>query len=296
MKKLLLLPLLVLISACSSVGVPDGELLTNVLNTVIKSDAVQNASFVVTDGCTPSVINDIEFCDLLETKYSYTEGSLDQACVDICVGYRATCKTACDVCCGWACNCSSCKSGCDNDYKKCADGCTVFDITGGYDFKLQNVVGLGGMVVKSVSDPKATDVDNVSSIEIVFNIPEVTANAYYKIWQDPIPAMSGNVPVIATNVPVTAQASLIDKCGDGYYLHINSLDIQIPSNIYDSNALLEIIEIMGMTVEVVTDGIVDLNKMLLDFTNDFLDQEVIDILNGVLDDYQIAPSACLPSE
>lgn len=292
MKKLLLLLLPVILTSCSLTTTPGSDILIPALNTVIQSDAVQNATFITTDGCTNSVLNDIEFCSLLEVKDSYKESSVDQACVDVCVGYRQTCKTACDVCCGWACNCSSCKSGCDNDYKKCADGCSIFDITGGYDFKLESVTGLGGLTVTNISDPIAGDDPNVYSITITMNIPSVSGNAYYKIWQDPIPAIDGHTSVMATNVPVVAQASLIDKCGDGFYINITSMDITIPDNIWDSNALLEIANMFGMDINYLTGGIVDLNKMLTDWVASFLDGEVTNILNDVLNDYKLADPGC----
>lgn len=292
MKKTILALVLPILVSCNVGSTPTSDILIGVLNGVIQSDAVQSATFSTATGCDGSVLNDIEFCDSMEAKDSYTESSIDQACVDICVGYRQSCKTACDVCCGWACNCSSCKSGCDHDYDKCASGCDVFDITGGYDFKLVNITGLGGLTVTSITDPVAND-DGVSySITITMNVPSVTGNAHYKIWQDPIPAISGDTSVQATNVPASATATLIDRCGDGWYIQIDTVDITIPDNIWDSNALLQIANDLGMDINYLTGGIVDLNNMLTVWAQDFLDGEVKSILNGVLEDYKIAEPDC----
>ena len=106
------------------------------------------------------------------------------------------------------------------------------------------------------------------------NVPTVSAKAYYKIWQDPIPAIEGHTSVTAQNVPATAQASLVDKCGDGYCINITSMDITIPDNVWDSNELLEIANSIGMDINYLTGGIVNLNKMLTDWVASFLDGEV----------------------
>ena len=47
-----------------------------------------------------------------------------------------------------------------------------------------------------------------------------------------------------------------------------------------------------MDVNYLTGGIVDLNKMLTDWVASFLDGEVTNILNSVLNDYKLADPGC----
>ena len=73
---------------------------------------------------------------------------------------------------------------------------------------------------------------------------------------------------------------------------LDSLTIEIPTNIYDSNALTQLVYALGMEVEYVTGGIVDMNQMLLDMANGMLADEVMKVINDILDDMKIADANC----
>jgi hypothetical protein len=89
----LLLMLLLFLSSCgilkksSYTPPPSGQVITEVLNTVIQSEPVQNYQFVIESGCTPSVLNDLEFCNSVVSKNDITTSVVDQACVDACDVY-----------------------------------------------------------------------------------------------------------------------------------------------------------------------------------------------------------------
>jgi len=318
MKKLLLL-LAVLVTACKPgvQSIPSAPTIEDVVNTAIQSDAVQNAVFYVTDNC-PSTLNDIEFCDYLEVKDSYTFDSIDQVCVDaaqaeldatnaIIDETRGACKTACATV-DWTCNdcCSKeCQSAADASKDAAMDvynaevaACSYTTITGGYDLRLDWVKGAGTMVVSEVNMKPTPDEEggDTYSLSIFLNIPTITAQAYYKVWQDPIPAIAGTTSVNATNIPVYTEAKLTGDCDSGYYLQLTSVDIKIPDNVFDSNELLEIAQEVGMDVSIITGGQVDLNQMLIDWVDGYLDGILMDTLNGVLKDISIPGSDCTTNE
>ena len=160
-----------------------------------------------------------------------------------------------------------------------------------------NIKGVGTIQVTNVYDmvPKENEL-NVFSISMDLNVPQVIANSHYKLWQDPIPAVEGDLPVIATDVKGSAKGTLTIVCDgsgkSGYYLQLDSLTIEIPTNIYDSNALTQLVYALGMEIEYVTGGIVDMNQMLLDMANGMLADEVMKVINDILDDMKIADANC----
>jgi hypothetical protein len=198
----------------------------------------------------------------------------------------------------WTCN-NCCTKECKQGRDACKSLCGYLDMTGGYEFRLMNIKGVGGIQVTNVYDmiPKS-DVDNVFSITMDLNVPKVTAQAYYKIWQDPIPAMTGTIPVVASNVTGKATGTLIISCDEnnpsesGYYLHIDTIEINIPKNVFDSNILLTAVSIFGMDIQYLTGGIVDLDQMLLDLADGELADVVVDVLNDILDDYKLMDANC----
>ena len=314
MKKLLLL-LAVLVTACKPgvQSVPSISTIEDVVNAAIQSDAVQNAVFYVTDNC-PSTLNDIEFCDYLETKDSYSWSDIDDACVAVAQAEldttnaaidatREACKTAC-VTIDWTCN-NCCSNGCQSvsDEEKDAAmdiynaevaACSYTTLTGGYDLRLDWVKGAGTMVVSEVNMKPTPDEEggDTYSLSIFLNVPTITAQAYYKVWQDPIPAIAGTTSVNATNIPVYTEAKLTGDCDGGYYLQLTSVDIEIPDNVFDSNELLQIAQSVGMDVSIITGGQVDLNKMLIDWVDNYLDGILMGVLNDTLEDIKIPGLDC----
>ena len=308
----------------------EGKVLT-ALNTIIQSPAIQGMEFKVSSKCDKtSVINDIEFCDEVYVHDSYEEQTLNNTCIDackvtrdaakdICDATRATCNTGCDAvkvgydaCIGtcdvtrqackggcsavdWTCNgccskgcdsaSSSCKSGCnsafpyqsctdgcnkmssdcksgaDSMYNVCVDACGYLTITGGYSFRLLNIKGVGTIQVTNVYDmvPKENEL----------NVFSVKGSA------------KGTLTIVCDGSDES-----------GYYLQLDSLTIEIPTNIYDSNALTQLVYALGMEVEYVTGGIVDMNQMLLDMANGMLADEVMKVINDILDDMKIADANC----
>ena len=275
----------------------EGVILTT-LNTIIQSPEIQGLTFKVSSSCDKtSVINDIEFCNEVYVHDKYTWSVVDDACVDACDIAYDLCHGGCSTI-DWTCN-NCCTKECKKGRDGCKSLCGYLDMTGGYEFRLMNIKGVGGIQVTNVYNvlPKP-DQNNVFSVSMDLNVPKVTAEAYYKIWQDPIPAMSGTIPVIASNVKGSATGTLIIYCNEtnpdesGYYLQIDSLTIEIPKNVFDSNILFTAVSIFGMDISYLTGGVVDLNQMLLDLADGKLANVVVDVLNDILDDYKLMNANC----
>jgi hypothetical protein len=275
----------------------EGVILTT-LNTIIKSPEIQGLEFKVSSSCDKtSVINDIEFCNEVYVHDKYTWSVVDDACVEACDIAYDLCHGGCSTI-DWTCN-NCCTKECKKGRDGCKSLCGYLDMTGGYEFRLMNIKGVGGIQVTNVYNvlPKP-DQNNVFSVSMDLNVPKVTAEAYYKIWQDPIPAMSGTIPVIASNVKGSATGTLIIYCNEtnpdesGYYLQIDSLTIEIPKNVFDSNILFTAVSIFGMDISYLTGGVVDLNQMLLDLADGKLANVVVDVLNDILDDYKLMNANC----
>ena len=272
--------------------------IVNTLNTIIQSPQVQDMTFKVSSSCDKtSILNDIEFCNEVYVHDKYTWSVVDDACIDACNVAYDICHGGCSAI-DWTCN-NCCTKECKQGRDACKSLCGYLDMTGGYEFRLMNIKGVGGIQVTNVYDmiPKS-DVDNVFSITMDLNVPKVTAQAYYKIWQDPIPAMTGTIPVVASNVTGKATGTLIISCDEnnpsesGYYLHIDTIEINIPKNVFDSNILLTAVSIFGMDIQYLTGGIVDLDQMLLDLADGELADVVVDVLNDILDDYKLMDANC----
>ena len=275
----------------------EGVILTT-LNTIIQSPQIQGLTFKVSSSCDKtSVINDIEFCNEVYVHDKYTWSVVDDACVEACDIAYDLCHGGCSTI-DWTCN-NCCTKECKKGRDGCKSLCGYLDMTGGYEFRLMNIKGVGGIQVTNVYNvlPKP-DQNNVFSVSMDLNVPKVTAEAYYKIWQDPIPAMSGTIPVIASNVKGSATGTLIIYCNEtnpdesGYYLQIDSLTIEIPKNVFDPNILFTAVSIFGMDISYLTGGVVDLNQMLLDLADGKLANVVVDVLNDILDDYKLMNANC----
>ena len=275
----------------------EGVILTT-LNTIIQSPQIQGLEFKVSSSCDKtSVINDIEFCNEVYVHDKYTWSVVDDACVEACDIAYDLCHGGCSTI-DWTCN-NFCTKECKKGRDGCKSLCGYLDMTGGYEFRLMNIKGVGGIQVTNVYNlTPLPDQDNVFSVSMDLNVPKVTAEAYYKIWQDPIPAMSGTIPVIASNVKGSATGTLIIYCNEtnpdesGYYLQIDSLTIEIPKNVFDSNILFTAVSIFGMDISYLTGGVVDLNQMLLDLADGKLANVVVDVLNDILDDYKLMNANC----
>ena len=275
----------------------EGVILTT-LNTIIQSPQIQGLEFKVSSSCDKtSVINDIEFCNEVYVHDKYTWSVVDDACIEACDIAYDLCHGGCSTI-DWTCN-NCCTKECKKGRDGCKSLCGYLDMTGGYEFRLMNIKGVGGIQVTNVYNVVAKpDQENVFSVSMDLNIPKVTAQAYYKIWQDPIPAMSGTIPVIASNVKGSATGTLISYCSEtnpdesGYYLQIDSLTIEIPKNVFDSNILFTAVSIFGMDISYLTGGVVDLNQMLLDLADGKLANVVVDVLNDILDDYKLMDANC----
>lgn len=275
----------------------EGVILTT-LNTIIQSTEIQGLTFKVSSSCDKtSVINDIEFCNEVYVHDKYTWSVVDDACIEACDIAYDLCHGGCSTI-DWTCN-NCCTKECKKGRDGCKSLCGYLDMTGGYEFRLMNIKGVGGIQVTNVYNVVAKpDQENVFSVSMDLNIPKVTAQAYYKIWQDPIPAMSGTIPVIASNVKGSATGTLISYCSEtnpdesGYFLQIDSLSIEIPKNVFDSNILFTAVSIFGMDISYLTGGVVDLNQMLLDLADGKLANVVVDVLNDILDDYKLMDANC----
>ncbi len=270
----------------------------NTLNTIIQSPEIQGLTFKTSSSCDKtSVINDIEFCNEVYVHDKYTWSIVDDACIEACDIAYDLCHGGCSTI-DWTCN-NCCTKECKKGRDGCKSLCGYLDMTGGYEFRLMNIKGVGGIQVTNVYNVVAKpDQENVFSVSMDLNIPKVTAQAYYKIWQDPIPAMSGTIPVIASNVKGSATGTLISYCSEtnpdesGYFLQIDSLSIEIPKNVFDSNILFTAVSIFGMDISYLTGGVVDLNQMLLDLADGKLANVVVDVLNDILDDYKLMDVNC----
>ena len=270
----------------------------NTLNTIIQSPEIQGLTFKTSSSCDKtSVINDIEFCNEVYVHDKYTWSVVDDACIEACDIAYDLCHGGCSTI-DWTCN-NCCTKECKKGRDGCKSLCGYLDMTGGYEFRLMNIKGVGGIQVTNVYNVVAKpDQENVFSVSMDLNIPKVTAQAYYKIWQDPIPAMSGTIPVIASNVKGSATGTLISYCSEtnpdesGYFLQIDSLSIEIPKNVFDSNILFTAVSIFGMDISYLTGGVVDLNQMLLDLADGKLANVVVDVLNDILDDYKLMDTNC----
>lgn len=291
------------------------QAILEVVNQVIASPAVQGIQFNTSSGCSKiSIIDDIEFCDEISYSKSYEEKSISSACINACKDVKSAAYSTCDAArkaCKSVCfGIKSCENGCDDissDCKKAADAaynacvsvCDYTVITGGVQFKVESVKGCGGLRVTSIDAvvPK-DDTNKVFSVNMSLVIPSVTAYSHYKIWQDPMPALSGHENVYAKDVKGTATGTLIVVCsGDekqepGYYLTIDSLHIDVPQDVVDTAGLIAMAESIGLEVSLITNGLVNINDVLFSWVNGFLSAEIKSVLNDILDSTKIMDTDC----
>jgi len=296
--KILFLLSVILLSSCSTLYKqeavpPSGQIITTTLNTVIQSDAVQNYQFVIEDGCTPSVLNDLEFCNAVKSKNDLTTSVIDQACVDACNVAYDICHGGCSAV-DWTCN-DCCTKECKKARDECKSLCGYLNVKiGYYEYQIINAKGLGALRVLSVTDPVVyPDDTTLFGVNISLDVPtEVTSKVHYEFQVDGIPAVKGDMTLSTTGVKATGTGVLRETCGDGYYLEITSLTIEIPENIFDSNELTKIAEELMIAVSDLTFGLVDLREKLMKELNNTVSKEVMKALNDVLDDTKIAPADC----
>lgn len=269
------------------------DYVVSALNVVLQSDAIQNWTFETSSGCDTSVLNDMIFCGL-EAKDKYTWSVVDDACVDACNIAYDTCHGGCSAV-DWTCgNC--CTKECKKGRDACKDACGYLDYSAGYDYKIENIKGVGGIKVTSIDEMTVSPDDpNVFSVTMSLNVPQTTVHCYYKIWADLAGSYEGHMDVIAKNSTGTATGTLTLECGvdnPGYYLVVDSVDVTIPENVFDSNTLTQIANALGMSVSFLTDGVVDLNEMLLDYADGELSTELEKVLNDVLKDSCLMSVQC----
>ena len=298
------------IEFCDEVSAQDDYVTTEVDDACVNTcKAAKDAAYGVCDA-TRQTCN--TGCDGLKVGYDGCCGTCDatrKTCKSFCFGSKkcenscddvsSKCKSGCDDAfpyksCNDACNkaSSDCKSGADSMYNSCVSGCKSLDITGGYQFRLEYIKGVGGIQVTDVSNIELKP-DSITefSIDLDVVIPQVNTMFYYKIWQDPLPAIKGEMPVIASSVKGTGTGTLVYDIdadgGPGYFLQLDSLQITIPSNVFDSNAITKAVESIGMSVQFITAGIVDFNQELLNLANGTLSDVVLKELNDILKDMKI---------
>jgi hypothetical protein len=146
------------------------NVILNTLNTIIQSPQIQGLTFKTSSGCDKtSVINDIEFCNEVYVHDKYTWSVIDDVCVSACKGVKDTCRGACDVGCLGISSCTKpCKKGCDSAYDGCVDLCSYTDLSGGYEFRLTNIKGVGGIQVTNVYNvvPKENEETKSPSVRL----------------------------------------------------------------------------------------------------------------------------------
>lgn len=291
--------LLLLFTSCSMLKKssytppPSGETITGVLNTVIQSEALQSYEFVIESGCTPSVLNDLEFCNSVKSKNDLTTSVVDQLCVDACNAAYNVCHGGCSAV-DWTCN-DCCTKECKKGRDLCKDACGYLNVKiGYYEYQIVNAKGLGALRVLSVTDPVVDPSnDTIFSVNVSMDVPStVTSKVHYEFQIDGTPAIKGDMTLSTTGVKAKGTGILRETCGDGYYLELTSITIEIPENIFDSNELTKIAEELMIAVSDLTFGTVDLRKKLLNKLNDTVSKEVMKALNDILDDTKIAPAGC----
>jgi hypothetical protein len=272
---------------------PSGQTITNVLNTVIQSEALQNYQFVIEAGCTPSTLNDLEFCNSIISKNNITTSVIDQACVDLCNAAYDICHGGCKSV-DWTCN-DCCTKECKKVRDACKNACGYLTVKiGFYEYKIVNAKGLGALRTLSVTEPAVFPDDaTLFSVNISMDVPaQVTSKVHYIFQVDGFPQISGDMTLSTTGIKITCTGTLKEVCGDGYYLDITSMIVTIPENIFDSNELTKIANQLMIQVSDLTYGIIDLRKKLLGTLNDTVSKEVMKALNDILDDIKIAPANC----
>jgi hypothetical protein len=263
---------------------PSGEALVGILNTAIQSDFVQDYEFVIEEGCTPSVLNDLEFCNAVKSKNDITTSVVDQACVDACNAAYDVCHGGCSAV-DWTCN-DCCTKECKKARDGCKDLCGYLDVKIGYYlYQVENAKGLGNLTVTSVTDPVVMPNDStLFTVDIDMNVPsEVSARIYYEFEVDGLPAIKDHMTLTTTGVTAKASGELIPNCNGDYYIQLTDMTVTIPDNVFDSNTLTQIADALMISVDQLTFGVVDLETKLLNSLNNTVAKETMKALNDVLD-------------
>jgi hypothetical protein len=258
------------------------EATKNAINTVVASPAMQQYQFTITSGCRDSVLNAMYFCNLVEAKGSYSENGAYDSCM-------SSCKVGCDACCSWW-DGGKCK-------KSCSGSCNWTKITGSYDFRLDEVAGVGGIRVTQVSNmAREANNPNAYTLTLAVNVPSAVTSIVYSIQQSPLPPLQGTEKITATNTPGTGAGELVcDAQRGGYYASVTSLTISAPEDITDTSGAFQTLSMLGYDVKALTGGIVDIKKMILTEAAGQISKMLLPVLNGLLKDTLILPAACEPA-
>jgi len=285
-----MLSLALLFSRCTTLSPnlgdvpPTGEEIVNLLNSAIQSDYVQSYEFTIEEGCTPSVLNDLEFCDAVKSKNNITTSVVDQACVDACNVAYDVCHGGCSAV-DWTCN-DCCTKECKKARDGCKDLCGYLDVKIGYYlYEVENAKGLGALRVTSVTDPVVMPNDStLFTVDIAMDVPaEVSSKIYYEFEVDGFPAIKDHMTLTTTGVTAKASGELIPNCNGEYYIQITDMTVSIPDNVFDSNTLTQIADALMISVDELTFGVVDIETKLLNSLNNTVAKETMKALNDVLD-------------
>jgi len=231
----------------------------------------------------------------------------DNKCENTCDNISKDCKNGCDKSfpyksCNNSCDSvsSSCKSGSQDTYNKCASGCNYLKVKGGYELKLSSITGAGAVSVTKVHNMTVSLKDeNLWTISLDLKIPSITANVVYDIYQQPIPAIKGNLPVHVPTINGSVIGTLQRFCSGnkedkkpGYYLHLDNITIKVPSNIFDSSASLNYLKTLGIDTSYLESGINDLYNAFVLYANGELSKMLTNELNNVLETTKIMDSRC----
>ena len=126
----------------------ENVILTTV-NTIIQSPEIQGMTFKVSSSCDKtSVLNDIEFCNEVYVHDKYTWSVVDDACITACDVAYDLCHAGCSTI-DWTCN-NCCTKECKKGRDGCKSLCGYLDMTGGYEFRLTSIKGVGKLTAYRV--------------------------------------------------------------------------------------------------------------------------------------------------
>ncbi|MEM7247492.1 MAG: hypothetical protein AAF533_19305 [Acidobacteriota bacterium] len=272
-----------------------------VLNQVIQSDAVQDATFKVTSDCEDSTLNDIELCDAAKVSDTYDDtdnATWDDICTGTCDAAKVSCDAVCESCkvaccygCIWGktCSCSStCK--CSEVRDDCYDGCVSF-AEAGYSIEIRSVKGLGDLTVTDVTDlAVGGNLNDWSSTILTMKADakatKVKTTFHYRVYDGAI-VLEDTLSYTVGEASGAGQLVLQADCErDAIYAQLTSFSLYDVEWIDDS----WIPDIYGMSY--IEDGIDELNELLNSALGGSLSSELLDVLNDVLEDTPILPVSC----
>jgi hypothetical protein len=258
-------------------------------------------------------------CDAVKASYNGCTGTCDatrktckagcfgiKSCENKCNNVSSDCKKGCEKTFPYnSCTnaCGDASSNCKNDsqaaYNSCYSGCNLIKLTGGYDLKLTSLKGLGSIVVTDVSNMTVSPgSENLFTASLSLNVPSASVNVDYKVWQDPIPAVNGNIPIYIYNTTGTGSVSFVKECTGnassrepGYYVQISDLHISLPKHVWDS-AWIAYLKSLGIDTSHLESGIDALWGLFNDKANGELSAIVLKELNKILYGMKIMDSSC----